>query len=47
MQFDPKAGTGQFVMTAHGLRPKADVDAALKAEADRLRKQEPLERQYA
>lgn len=45
-QIDPTAGTGTLIMTAYGLVPAHLVQAYLREEADRLRKQEPIERTY-
>jgi hypothetical protein len=44
---DPTAGTGTLVLTANGYMSRADYDAFLKAEAERLRKQTPLEVEHA
>lgn len=44
---DPNAGTGTvLVMTANGLVPKHILDAYIRAEAERLRKQEPSEPEF-
>jgi hypothetical protein len=43
---DPAAGTAGFVMTANGYKPKAEIEALMRAEADALRKQEHPDRLY-
>lgn len=45
--YDPQAGTGNLVFTAHGWQARTDVEAQMRAEAARLRTQEPHEPEFA